>query len=40
MLFGLIQGLVNIWSLSNASFKLIEKYTSLWKIYREAIIPR
>lgn len=40
LLFGLIQGLVNIWSLSNGSFKLIDKYTSLWKIYREAVALR
>jgi AcrR family transcriptional regulator len=40
LLFGLVQGLVNIWSLSNSSFKLIEKYTSLWQIYREAIVRR
>lgn len=40
LLFGLIQGLVNIWSLNNSSFKLIEKYTSLWKIYREAVARR
>ncbi|MHB8771332.1 MAG: TetR/AcrR family transcriptional regulator [Syntrophales bacterium] len=40
LLFGLIQGLVNIWSLSNGSFKLIDKYTSLWKIYREAVARR
>lgn len=40
LLFGLIQGLVNIWSLSNGSFKLIDKYTSLWKIYREAVTRR
>ncbi len=40
LLFGLIQSLVNIWSLANDSFKLVEKYTSLWQIYREAIIRR
>jgi len=40
LLFALIQGLVNIWSLSDSSFKLIEKYTSLWKIYREAVVRR
>ncbi len=40
LLFGLIQGLVNIWSLSNGSFKLIDKYSSLWKIYREAVARR
>jgi len=39
LLFGLIQALVNIWALSN-SFKLIEKYTSLWRIYREAVSRR
>jgi AcrR family transcriptional regulator len=37
LLFTLIQGLVNIWSLSEGSFNLIEKYTSLWQIYRKAI---
>jgi AcrR family transcriptional regulator len=37
LLFTLIQGLVNIWSLNESSFNLIEKYTSLWQIYRKAI---
>jgi AcrR family transcriptional regulator len=40
LLFSLIQGLVNIWSLSNGNFNLLEKYTSIWQIYREAIIKR
>lgn len=40
LLFALIQGLVNIWSLSTGSFKLTEKFTSLWAIYREAVIRR
>jgi AcrR family transcriptional regulator len=40
LLFTLIQGLVNIWALSEGSFKLIEKYTALWRIYREAIARR
>ena len=40
LLFTLIQGLVNMWSLSGHSFKLIDKYASLWGIYREAIICR
>jgi len=40
LLFALIQGLVNIWALSEGSFKLIEKYTSLWQIYREAVSCR
>ncbi len=38
LLFGLIQGLVNLWSLSNGSFKLIDQYTLLWQVYREAVI--
>jgi len=37
LLFTLIQGLVNIWALSEGSFNLIEKYTSLWKVYRKAV---
>ena len=40
LLFTLIQGLVNIWALSDSSFKLTEKYASLWQIYRDAIAPR
>lgn len=40
VLFGIIESIVNVWALSNGSFKLIDKYTSLWQIYREAIIPR
>jgi AcrR family transcriptional regulator len=38
LLFGMIQGLVNIWALSNYTFNLTEKYESLWKIFREAVI--
>ena len=40
LLFSLIQGLVNIWSLSEGSFNLTEEYTSLWQIYRDAIARR
>ncbi|MDP1992024.1 MAG: TetR/AcrR family transcriptional regulator [Syntrophales bacterium] len=40
LLFALIQGLVNIWSLNNSNFDLNEKYTSLWQIYREAVAKR
>lgn len=40
LLFSLIQGLVNIWALSTGTFKLIDTYTSLWHIYREAISRR
>ncbi len=40
LLFALIQGLVNIWALSEGSFKLTEKYRSLWKIYRDDMASR
>lgn len=40
LLFTFIQGLVNIWALSDGSFKLIERYTSLWQIYRGAVTLR
>ncbi len=37
LLFGMIQGLANIWASSGYSFDLSEKYESLWAIYRQAI---
>ena len=40
LLFSLIQGVVNIWSLNNSNVNLLEKYTSLWQIYREAVARR
>ena len=40
LLFALIQGLVNIWSLSEGSFKLTERYASLWQIYSDAVARR
>lgn len=40
VLFGIIQGLVNIWALHNYEFDPKEKYTALWSIFREAIIKR
>lgn len=40
LLFSMIQSLVNIWALNNCNFKLIEKYASLWRIFREAIAQR
>jgi AcrR family transcriptional regulator len=39
LLFGMIQGLVNIWALGGFSFDLPAKYESLWKIYEKAIKP-
>jgi len=38
--FGMIQGLVNIWALSGYKFDLTERYSELWKVYREAITLR
>jgi len=40
LLFGMIQGLSNIWALSGYSFDLTAKYESLWAIYKKAIKPR
>lgn len=38
MFFGMTQGLVNTWALSGYGFDLEQKYASLWKLFREAII--
>jgi AcrR family transcriptional regulator len=40
LLFGMIQGLVNIWALSGYRFDLTEKYSQLWEVYRESITVR
>ena len=40
ILFGMIQGLVNIWALSNYDFNLEEKYERLWKVFRESIAEK
>ncbi len=40
VLFGIIQGLVNIWALKNYGFDPQEKYAPLWHIFREAVIKR
>ncbi len=40
VLFGIIQGLVNIWALKNHGFDPQEKYAPLWHIFREAVIKR
>ncbi|OGO24489.1 MAG: hypothetical protein A2144_01895 [Chloroflexi bacterium RBG_16_50_9] len=39
-LFGILQGLVNIWALNNYNFDPQQKYAALWGIFREAIIKR
>jgi AcrR family transcriptional regulator len=38
LLFCMIQGLVNMWALSNYSFNLEKKYVLLWNIFRESVI--
>ena len=38
LLYCMIESLVNTWALSNCEFMLVDKYISLWQIYREAII--
>jgi AcrR family transcriptional regulator len=40
LLFSLIQGVVNIWSLSNSNVNLLEKYASVWQVYCEAVARR
>jgi AcrR family transcriptional regulator len=37
LLFGMIQGLVNKWALTDYGFDLEQKFSSLWLVYREAI---
>lgn len=38
--FGMVQGLVSIWTLSNHGFKLQEKSDPLWKVFRELLTRR
>jgi AcrR family transcriptional regulator len=38
LLYCMVESLVNTWVLSNCEFMLVDKYTSLWQIYREAIV--
>jgi len=38
LLFGMIQGLVNTWTLSNYKFDSEEKYAALWRTFREVVI--
>jgi len=34
LLFGMIQGLVTVWALNNFRFDLMEKYSTLWDVFR------
>ncbi len=38
LFFGMTQGLVNTWTLSQYKFNLWERYASLWNVFRKAII--
>jgi AcrR family transcriptional regulator len=38
LLFGMIQGLVNIWALGNYNFNLEERYSQLWKTFLKSIV--
>jgi AcrR family transcriptional regulator len=38
LIFGMIQGLVNTWALSNYSFDLTERYDALWNVFRRMLI--
>ncbi len=38
LFFGMTQGLVNTWALSNYSFKLEERYAPVWEVFRQAVI--
>ena len=40
LLFTIIHGLVNMWALNDGSFKLINKYSTLWQVYSKAIARR
>ncbi|MDO9558175.1 MAG: TetR/AcrR family transcriptional regulator [Syntrophales bacterium] len=40
LLFGMIQGMVNIWALGHYSFDLTDKFESLWNVFQEAICKR
>jgi AcrR family transcriptional regulator len=40
LLFGMIQGLVNVWALSGYSFDLEQRYSVVWGVFREAVIKR
>lgn len=40
LLFGIIQGLVNIWTLRNYGFDPLAVYERLWPVFREGVIKR
>jgi len=38
LLFGMIQGLVNTWALSNYSFDLTERFDAIWNVFRRMVV--
>jgi AcrR family transcriptional regulator len=40
LLFGMVQGLVNIWALGDYAFNPEHEYHQLWMVFREAVIKR
>lgn len=40
MFFGMIQGIVNVWTLGNRSFRLEQRYQPLWNLFRETVAKR
>ena len=40
LFFGMTQGLVNVWALSNYSFNLEQRYASMWSVFRKVVIKR
>jgi AcrR family transcriptional regulator len=38
LFFSMMQGLVNIWALSQYTFNLQQRYKSLWELFRESVI--
>jgi hypothetical protein len=40
LLFGMIQGMVNVWALGRYGFDLTEKFEALWSVFQEAICNR
>lgn len=39
LVFGLIQGVVNLWTLSNYKFDLIDRYKAMWTLFKQAVQP-
>ncbi|MEW6665635.1 MAG: TetR/AcrR family transcriptional regulator [Thermodesulfobacteriota bacterium] len=37
LLFGMIQGLVNVWAINNYGFDLVEKFASLWEVFKKSV---